>query len=809
MTAYRRSTIEILLYPAMQLMRRLRFPAKTALMGLLLIVPLSWLTGQALFASYGSLEATRLEAAGAPLIAQMLELTAQTQKHRGLVNRSQAGDTTVASALSESRAALEAATRAVDSTLARETVFDLAKAWTPIQTGIKQVLEMERNANSFKAHSDLIEQQRVFLSRCAEASGLLLDPEAATFHMMHLAVEPVIAWTEALGQLRGRGAAVIRKGEMGLADSGHMAAQVQLLRQAAANARFIAGALERAGEKVPDALQRALDSSRAYDDLVEATFSVSAPKGDAAVFFDAGTKAIADVVMVGKSTADRLQELLNERADQLRAQWIKQLAVGVGTVLMIAYLSAAFFRTSFGAVRVLQGAVVLLAGGDFSTKVKLRGTDELSVVANTLDGMTGRLSEMIADIRSNSTLVAQAGFQLSDATKSLSDRTVSQAASLEETGANLQELGAAVRANAAGAEAASSRAATVSDIAQEGGSAIQSAVASMRDIQTSSARVQEIVGVIEGIAFQTNILALNAAVEAARAGEQGRGFAVVASEVRSLAQRSASSAKEIKTLIAASADNVAIGVKQIDGASVTFDQIVGGIREVAESLQVIRTNTSEQSMGLDQISVAVKQIDEITQQNSQMVDLAFRHSSELTDRADKLAQAVESFKLRQGSADEAAALVRKASALLKSGGASALAQISSSGGGFADRDMYVFAFDRQGVYRAFGDNPAKVGSLVSANPGVNAQRLVSDAFDQAERGGGWVDYEIANPLTGHVDAKTSYVEPAGTDLVLGCGVYKARGFEGVQAISVQPTSLARAEHRAAAVKVISMRAAVV
>lgn len=803
MSTYRRSAIEWLLYPAMQLMRRLNFRAKTALMGLLLILPLSWLTGQALLTSYGGLESTRLEAAGSPLIGQMLELAAQTQKHRGLVSRSLAGDPAVVASLDENRAALKAATNAIEATLSRESQLDLAKAWEPIQAGIKQVLDSEKNPNSFTAHSDLIELQRVFLSRCAEASGLLLDPDAGPFHMMHLAVEPIIAWTEALGQLRGRGATVLRKGEMSVADSGNMAAQLQLLRQATANAQMIAGALERSGENLPVGLQHAFETSKAYGKLSAATFSDSTPKGDAATFFDAGTSAIGDAVTVGKATADRLQVLLDERAIRLRNQWLVQLAVGLGTVFTIMYLSAAFFRTSFGAVRVLQGSVTLLASGDFSTQVKLRGTDELSVVANTLDGMTGRLSEMVADIRSNSTLVAQAGFQLSDATKSLSDRTVAQAASLEQTGANVQELSAAVRSNAQGAEAASGRAATVSAIAAEGGSAIQSAVASMRDIQTSSARVQEIVGVIEGIAFQTNILALNAAVEAARAGEQGRGFAVVASEVRSLAQRSASSAKEIKSLIAASAETVATGVQQIDGASSTFAQIVGGIREVAQSLQVIRTNTADQAVGLDQIAQAVQQIDDITQQNSKMVDAAFHNSSQLTERAGKLAQAVGSFKLRQGSADEAAALVKRASALFKSNGASALGQISAAGSHFADRDMYVFAFDRQGTYRAFAGNPAKVGTLVSANPGVNAQKLVADAFAQVGRGGGWVDYQITNPLTGKVDAKTSYVEAAGKELALGCGVYKATSSEGSRADRFQPKVLVRAEHREAVLQTTS------
>jgi len=286
--------------------------------------------------------------------------------------------------------------------------------------------------------------------------------------------------------------------------------------------------------------------------------------------------------------------------------------------------------------------------------------------------------------------------------------------------------------------------------------------------------VHEIVGVIEGISFQTNILALNAAVEAARAGEQGRGFAVVAAEVRQLAKRSAESAREIKALIGASAEHVKTGAAQIGGASRTFADIVQGIREVADSVHTIKTSTAEQSGGLDQIAQAVQHIDEITQRNAQMVESAFHSSSQLSERAEMLADAVRSFRLRQGSADEALAMVRKAAEIYQARGSSALAHVTETASSFSDRDMYVFAFDRQGIYRAFAGKPEKVGTAVRDNPGVDGDKLVRDAFEQAARGGGWVDYDFANPQTGAVDLKTSYVEPVTADLLLGCGVYKKR-----------------------------------
>ena len=449
-------------------------------------------------------------------------------------------------------------------------------------------------------------------------------------------------------------------------------------------------------------------------------------------------------------------------------------AVALAAMALTAWLGAAFFHTVSGTLGAIQHAVTRMAAGDFAARVDVHGRDELAAIGQALEALSGRMSETVADIRSNSSVVAQAGGQLASDSRALSERTETQAANLEQTSASVQELTAAVERSAQGAAQADALAVRVRDVAEAGGAAVQDAVRSMEHIQTGSRRVSDIVGVIEGIAFQTNILALNAAVEAARAGEQGRGFAVVAAEVRTLAQRSAASAREIKNLIGESVRGVSEGAAQIDRASRTFGEINGGIREVADRLRDIAASTSQQSSGLAQISQAVLELDRITQHNAQMVEQARHGSSELGERADRLARAVQGFRLRQGSADEASALVRRAVALYRERGPAALQTITGDAAAWTDRDMYVFAFDRQGIYRAFGGNTAKVGTSVREVRGVNGDKLVADAFSCAARGGGWVDYDFANPVTGEVASKTSYVEPVEDDLVLGCGVYKRR-----------------------------------
>src|ERR1700712_731937 len=274
------------------------------------------------------------------------------------------------------------------------------------------------------------------------------------------------------------------------------------------------------------------------------------------------------------------------------------VCVALGTTA--AALSMSLHRYLARSLKPLQASVRAMKDGDLSGRVDLKSGDEFGAIAASLDDMNATLSALVADIRSEATFVSQASESLAADTGELAQRTERQAASLEETSASVQDLSGSVKQNALDARAVEQLASRVHEMAESGGSRMREAVETMHAIRTSSQRVHDIIGVIDGIAFQTNILALNAAVEAARAGEQGRGFAVVASEVRSLAQRSAAAAKEIKTLIGDSVEKISRGSKLVGQAGVTMEEVVDSVKRVTNIMSEIANASQEQSAGIEQ-----------------------------------------------------------------------------------------------------------------------------------------------------------------------------------------------------------------
>lgn len=319
--------------------------------------------------------------------------------------------------------------------------------------------------------------------------------------------------------------------------------------------------------------------------------------------------------------------------------------IGVVAIALGAFLSWLLSRSITTPLNYAVSIAQTVASGDLRREIEVKSKDETGQLLQALKDMNGSLVGIVSQVRNGTDTIATASNQIAAGNMDLSSRTEQQASSLEETASSMEELTSTVKQNADNARQANQLAEAASEVASKGGEVVSRVVSTMDEINESSKKIVDIISVIDGIAFQTNILALNAAVEAARAGEQGRGFAVVATEVRSLAQRSASAAKEIKELIGTSVDKVASGSKLVAEAGTTMDEVVSSVKRVTDLVTEISAASQEQSSGIEQVNQAISQMDEVTQQNAALVEEAAAAAQSLQDQAGKLASLVGTFKL--------------------------------------------------------------------------------------------------------------------------------------------------------------------
>jgi methyl-accepting chemotaxis protein len=371
----------------------------------------------------------------------------------------------------------------------------------------------------------------------------------------------------------------------------------------------------------------------------------------------AGDKAVAGVDREPSALLEQATQKIAADSAQVSAQAAIDAhhATEISIALMLAVLALAmiggvmFSRTVWRPLGHALSCARAVATGNLSMDFDSSGKDEIAQLLAALKDMQSSLSQVVAKVRENAEGVATASAEIASGNLNLSSRTEEQAASLEETAASMEELTGTVRQNAENARQASTLADAASHTASRGGVMMGQVVETMHGIADSSSKVAEIIAVIDAIAFQTNILALNAAVEAARAGEEGRGFAVVAAEVRTLAQRSASAAKEIKALIAQSTDRVNAGSVLVGNAGQIIAEIVGSVQRVTDIVGAISSASQEQSTGIEQVNTAVTQMDEVTQQNAALVEEASAAAHALAEQANSLRDAVAVFTLRGDS----------------------------------------------------------------------------------------------------------------------------------------------------------------
>ncbi|MBY0572363.1 MAG: HAMP domain-containing protein [Undibacterium sp.] len=407
-----------------------------------------------------------------------------------------------------------------------------------------------------------------------------------------------------------------------------------------------------------DKEQKIIDELTKLDKEVEGSFKEAL--GQALAFNTEGALGIiiSKIEPLNQKTITEINKLVE--IQQAASREVLEDSVASDRNLMFFLLACNAFALILGAgcavittrsiTRPLSGAMVVakrVAAGVLTSEVEVDGRDEISELMEALKEMNESLARTVGNVRTSAEAINVASRELATGNADLSNRTESQASSLEETASAMETLTETVKQNADNARQANQLAVSASDVAAQGGAIVSQVVVTMGSIKDSSRKIVDIIGVIDSIAFQTNILALNAAVEAARAGEQGRGFAVVASEVRSLAQRSAAAAKEIKELIGDSVDKVDAGGKLVDQAGDTMERIVTSVSRFVDIMREISVASHEQSVGIEEINRAISLMDEMTQQNAALVEQAAAVAESMLEQTENLSNSVHIFKLRE------------------------------------------------------------------------------------------------------------------------------------------------------------------
>ena len=500
---------------------------------------------------------------------------------------------------------------------------------------------------TLQAHNTFIDLALDLVAAIANGSKLALDPDLDTYHLMNFSVLLGPQQYENLARLTSLGAIVLHSNEINQArrDSISASSSLQAYLEKGMEASYgpaveafadIAGKFDMKGTDA---------AAEAFAAAIQKQILGPQPTGDLASYIALGDTAVQKQSTLALQLLDRLDARLDARVQRLRADLYLQIVVSVLFVALAGYLLLSFYKVVMGGLQEVAGHLQQVTKGNLTTAPTPWGNDEAAQLMRSLGEMQTALRRMVGTVIESSRRVQTASEEIAAASQDLSERTERNAASLEETAASMDEISSTVKHAAERVASATTIARDNATAATHGGEVIQQVVNTMEGIRGSSHKIGEIIGVIDSIAFQTNILALNAAVEAARAGDQGRGFAVVATEVRALAGRSAAAAREIKALIGASIAQVASGNQVVADAGRTIGDVVANANRIADMMREIATATQEQTAGVAQVSTSVYELDQATQQNAALVEQTAAASGALSDQAQRLADEIGFFRL--------------------------------------------------------------------------------------------------------------------------------------------------------------------
>ena len=635
--------------PGIRLFRQISFRTKASIIALAMVAPTALMAWDYFRALADQIEFSSKERVGVVYAREVTALLPLLQQQR-LHSLQESASGTASTALTAARQAvavqaarLAAVQKAHGDELATGPAYarftESSRSLPGSSAGVPTV---------FAAHNASVKALLALLGVANDGSNLTLDPEIDTFYLMDVAVVRLPLMIESLAQMRSLGAAVLQAGQVTPTQSRIL---IERMAELAAHGESVHSDIEKAeafrpGLKaivMPDEYKAALGE---FLQRPETTLMrVEGLSGDAAQHVITANRALEAMAQLSQRTTDALDELLAARVARLEGQRNLNAGMLAAGLLLSLYLFMSFGKVLAGGLQEITHHIDAMRDGDLTTRPHAWGADEVAGLMGSLHQMQASLRRIVSQVRGASDSIVTASTQIAGGAMDLASRTEQSAANLQQTASTMEEVAATVKNNEAKVDTATKLADTNAQAAMRGGQIIAQVENTMQGINQSSGKIGEIIGTIDGIAFQTNILALNAAVEAARAGEQGRGFAVVASEVRALAQRSSAAAREIKGLIQASVEQAEAGSRVVREAGATIHEIVASAQRVNTLLAEVSAGAREQSQGVDQSCKSVQQIDAVTQQNAALVEQTAAAAGSLNDQALGLAREVAQFRL--------------------------------------------------------------------------------------------------------------------------------------------------------------------
>ena len=763
-----------------RMMRHVGLVPKLLLLGACLTVPLLFLLAVNWTSAATRLEDTQRELKGSRATAAAMNLVRSTGEHGALVARAAHGDEIAMAALPAAARNLTVSIGQMDALIAAEPALLPADQFASARRGLVSLPGLALNGDRralLARHAEANDALREWALLVAERSGLLYEPEAASYLKMDLTIERLMPLAAQVMQTRAEAGSFLARGDANGVERARILSQASAIQKQIDLLKGRVEALRRAGGALPPHWSDMLRQSEALAGQWKEAFGAEALSADAQQVNDAGLRATTSIAGLHDEWLGQLQGELTARESMIRHEQWRAFGLVALALFMVWGLGLLFYWSFHGSVKALTRRLERFADGDLSEVAELHGRDELAGMGLLVERLGQRMSAMVAEIRTSAVRVEEAGRVVADEGMALSRRTDTQAVSLRESIDTVEQLSTRVSVTAESLEALGKMTSLLHERAQEGRGAMAATRNTMSTLQDSARRVAEINGVIDDIAFQTNLVALNASVEAARAGESGRGFAVVAGEIRQLALRCVGAAAEVRDLIEATNDQVDATSQQIDQVGACLDMVLTDVDDVSQRLQGVASASADQSVGLKQVTAEVTALQGITRENALAVAKAEAASQDLVAQSGALKASVELIRLRQGSADEARQMVERAQQhVAEVGWRDAVQAFNDPRGGFVDRDLYIFAFDDSGRYLAHGLEPDLVGVALHDTPGVPlrvAEEFIAAAQQAVTTGGGWMEYEFFKAGMASSLLKTGYVVGLGDGAFMGCSVARA------------------------------------